>query len=519
MNLSKCRRIVFNLATGGLLTLVMIILATQPIRAAGPWYVAPGGDDGNDCLSPGIACATINGASSKASPGDTIYVATGTYTGTGTQVVLLDKDVTLSGGWDSTFTSQSEVSTIDGEGSHGGITVNGGVTAIVERFIVQNGSRYTTSGWISGIANSGTLTLNNCTVRGNSAGQYSGGGIGNSGTLALNNSTVSGNTAGWWGGGIYSESGSVTVSNSTVSDNSAMAGGGIFSRNGSVTVSNSTFSGNTTSAGGGGIYSRSASVTVSNSTVSGNSASAGGGICNDPGSTVELTNTIVAAQLSGGDCGGDLATSLGHNLDSDSTCNLNATGDIPGANPFLGPLQDNGGPTETHALLSGSPAIDADDDSACLATDQRGVIRPLDGDGEGIAVCDIGAYEFELPTIMVLIDIKPGSDPNSINCNNETQVIAVAILATEDFDATTVDHTTVAFEGASEMHVNKKSGEPRRHEEDVDYDGDLDLVFHLPLDDTDLACDSTEGTLTGETFDGQAIQGTDSVRMVDRDDS
>ncbi len=118
--------------------------------------------------------------------------------------------------------------------------------------------------------------------------------------------------------------------------------------------------------------------------------------------------------------------------------------------------------------------------------------------------------------VVVPIDIKPGSDPNSINCNNENGVIAVAILTTEDFDATTVDHTTVTFEGASETHVDKKSGEPRRHEEDVDCDGDTDLVFHFRLGDTDLTCDSTEAILTGETFDGQAIEGTDAVRMIDR---
>jgi hypothetical protein len=130
------------------------------------------------------------------------------------------------------------------------------------------------------------------------------------------------------------------------------------------------------------------------------------------------------------------------------------------------------------------------------------------------------AREYAFSTVVgerlkVDIDIKPGSDPNSINCNNEKNVITVAILTTEEFDATTVDHTTVSFEGATETHVDKKSGEPRRHEEDVDYDGDIDLVFHFRLVDTDLACDFQEGTLTGETFDGQAIAGTDAVRMID----
>jgi hypothetical protein len=117
--------------------------------------------------------------------------------------------------------------------------------------------------------------------------------------------------------------------------------------------------------------------------------------------------------------------------------------------------------------------------------------------------------------LIVDIDIKPGSDPNSINCNNPPGVIAVAILTTDDFDATTVDHTTVTFEGAGETHIDKNTGLPRRHEEDVDGDGDIDLVFHFRLGDTGLDCASTEGTLSGETFDGQAIEGTDAVRMID----
>lgn len=123
-------------------------------------------------------------------------------------------------------------------------------------------------------------------------------------------------------------------------------------------------------------------------------------------------------------------------------------------------------------------------------------------------------FRFETGVQAVLIDIKPGSDPNSINCENEKKTIAVAILTTLDFDATTVDHTTVEFEGASEAHVDKKNGDPRRHEEDVDDDGDTDLVLHFRLGDTALTCSSTDGTLTGETLGGEAIEGSDAVRMV-----
>lgn len=112
------------------------------------------------------------------------------------------------------------------------------------------------------------------------------------------------------------------------------------------------------------------------------------------------------------------------------------------------------------------------------------------------------------------IDIKPGSDPNSINCNPMEGTISVAILTTADFNALDVDHTTVTLEGAVETHVDRNSYEPRRHEEDVDGDGDTDLVLHFVAAETTLDCSSVEATLTGETFGGAAIEGTDSVNMV-----
>ncbi|MGD2069751.1 MAG: hypothetical protein PVI57_13850 [Gemmatimonadota bacterium] len=132
--------------------------------------------------------------------------------------------------------------------------------------------------------------------------------------------------------------------------------------------------------------------------------------------------------------------------------------------------------------------------------------------------CDGVVYDYTdggpPPGLGVTIDIKPGSDPNSINCGSPDEVVPVAILSSDAFDATTVDHATVEFEGATEAHVDRSSGEPRRHEEDVDGDGDVDLVFHFRVGDTGLGCASTGGTLTGRTIDGRAIEGSDAVRMV-----
>ena len=148
-----------------------------------------------------------------------------------------------------------------------------------------------------------------------------------------------------------------------------------------------------------------------------------------------------------------------------------------------------------------------------------GQIKRIEPDGSSSAVFFTGLSGPDHLVVVsrvttVSVDIKPGSDPNSINCNNEKESITVAILTTDDFDATTVDHTTVTFEDASETHVNKKTGVARRHQEDVDGDGDTDLVLHFRLGDTSLTCDSTEGSLEGETFDGQAIEGADAVRMI-----
>lgn len=118
------------------------------------------------------------------------------------------------------------------------------------------------------------------------------------------------------------------------------------------------------------------------------------------------------------------------------------------------------------------------------------------------------------PVLPVIIDIKPMAE-NTINCNNIKQKIAVAILTTDDFDTTTIDHETVLFEGAEELHLNKKTGLPKRHEDDVDGDGDIDLVLHFLLTETGLDCSSIEGVLTGMLFDGTPIEGSDGIIMID----
>jgi hypothetical protein len=129
----------------------------------------------------------------------------------------------------------------------------------------------------------------------------------------------------------------------------------------------------------------------------------GGGI--DNYATVTLISSIVANSTSGGDCFG-LISSGGYNLDSDGSCGLAGAGDQSGVNPLLGPLQDNGGPTNTHALLVSSPAIDhipigTNGCGTTITTDQRGVSRPQPSGGD----CDIGAYEFSYPVGGIVVPV------------------------------------------------------------------------------------------------------------------
>jgi len=215
------------------------------------------------------------------------------------------------------------------------------------------------------------VTITDCTVSGNSYW----GGIHASGltNLFVTDSTISGNSAntgfpgGDSGGGIYYPD---RVENCTISGNSAAtSGGGIYG--GFMEIENSTISGNSAGTSGGGIYEIGASdlvsLRVTNSTITGNSALSGGGIYNRAyaiNSVIEISNTILNAGASGENMfnDGGTITSLGYNLSSDDGSGyLTGPGDQINTDPLIGPLQNNGGPTFTHALLPGSPAIDAGD--------------------------------------------------------------------------------------------------------------------------------------------------------------
>ena len=243
-----------------------------------------------------------------------------------------------------------------------------------------------------------------------------GGGIRNQGTLTLINSRISGNTANDGGGILNSAGGALTLADTTISGNLStgaygFGGGGITNR-GAISLTSCTISGNTANNDGGGILNLGdGTATLTNTTISQNTARAfGGGISRQGFGAVTVTNTIIAGNTST-NCSGFDIVSLGHSLDDDGSCWFVAPGDISSADsPGLGPLHDNGSPTRTHALLFGSPAIDAGDPSACPSRDQRGVAR-ADGDGDGLFICDMGAYERPRP--------QSGSQQKCINAFNK----------------------------------------------------------------------------------------------------
>ncbi len=191
-------------------------------------------------------------------------------------------------------------------------------------------------------------------------------------------------------GGAILNSGSLTLDATTLASNIASQNGGAVENDGTLTVVDSTITGNTARLSGGGIDNTS-NLTVQSSTIAGNSANEGGGIAATDGST-SLVDTIIATNTAangGADVNGAV-NSLGNNLIGDPAGATGLTGhDLVGLNPDLGPLQNNGGPTPTLALLAGSPAIDAGTNTSTLANDQRGLPRVIDG------ASDIGAFELQ----------------------------------------------------------------------------------------------------------------------------
>src|SRR2546421_7192053 len=287
-------------------------------------YVSTTGDNtSNDCTNANNACATIAYAINQSNPGDTVQVAAGTYTEHG---ITVDRNLTIAG--DSAAATVVQAAATQASATERVFHIGTGTTVTISGLTIRNGGK-------------------------------------------------TGFTADAEGGGIYNDHAILTIANCTITGNRAQDGGGIFNNGvgagaAQLTVTNSTISGNSAASGGGGIvndgFAGSATLTITNSTLSGNSANLGGGILqngsNGGTASVTIGNTILNAGASGPNIFNlnGTVTSNGYNLSSDNGGGfLTATRDQINTHPMLGPLAYYGGPTATHILKTGSPAIDKGD--------------------------------------------------------------------------------------------------------------------------------------------------------------
>jgi len=403
------------------LLLVALAIPFQPAEVwgggVGPsdvWVAPPpAGSDNNTGTTEEHPFATIQWGIDHVAPDGTVHVAAGTYyenlsiayeqnlVGAGAQNTIIDgggsgtvisissdpdtpntiSGFTIQNGYTSGNTTASLWNPANEQVLFAGINLDS-IKTLPRPFkpISQGGGIY--------IGSTHIVILNDCVIKDNEAEE--GGGIYNCGQLYMNRCTVSGNSAVYGGGGIYNTpgwytgSGKMWLTNCTISGNQltefgGSTGAGIANIYGTMELLNCTIAYNSTNLHGldkaGGFYN------FANDSI-------------PDLHTAYFKNTIVANNTAGDDTSNngesypDGATvSLGYNLDSENSCGFDQPTDLVNTNPLLGPLQDNGGPTFTHALLHGSPAIDAGDNTGAPATDQRGAPRP-----QGTTY-DIGAYE------------------------------------------------------------------------------------------------------------------------------
>jgi len=422
-------------------------LTSEPLRIFGApntnWIVNST-VDADDGSCGGINC-TLREAINLATSGDTINFDSSILPGT---IIIddtlgeltIDKDLTIRN------TSKTKSMTISGNDLsrifhveyHDSLTLNnliltqgtsygnaiwneqGYVTVENCRF-EENGSTSASTGPIYN--DQGTMEINRSVFFDNAATQ--GGAIKNYGILTITNSTFEDNTAVNYGGAIYNTLGSasnmeLTIENSTFTGNTATNydGGAIYTEShGGVNVTNSTFFNNTAGGEGGAIFQDSANqgdeyLSIIHSTLSENnapSATFGAGVVSF--GYLKIVNSILVNSAGGDDCYWNLG---GSGIFIRNLILANAPGDVGCGTPYLtsGPmldsLADNGGFTETMALLSGSPAIDEGHADHCPPTDQRGLPRPQGGG------CDLGAYELDsYPTVLSIETAEPNPTNDS----------------------------------------------------------------------------------------------------------
>lgn len=447
----------FSLTVSGLMLIAVFCMINAPAYAIiGPQLITV--DTTNDTAdanpsdrvcNDGTGACSLRAAVQTASylsglitiqlPGGTFEL---TITGAGEQFgatgdldVIVPSQSTISISGSTSATSPTIIQGASGWDDRIFEVANGSVS--FSNLIIRGGNVADIGGGIKA-SNTSSVYLSNCQISNNSS-TGNGGGIAASGPVfSMDNCRIDNNASGANGGGIYALAVNTTIRSSTFDNNSATNGAGVHadSATGLVDIVNSTLSGNIAQQNGGGLFAM-RNVSLYSVTIADNMAAASGTIGYGGGiylfSSTSIRNSIVSGNhasyfvltnVDSPDCySPDPTTSFlgsqGYNLIGDMTrCAMDAiagdqlgTGTTP-IDAKLGALQNNGGVTPTHALLAGSPAIDAGNPNGCvdqtaiaLTEDQRGNIRVVDGDGDGAAVCDIGSVE-----VATIVSGDSGSD-------------------------------------------------------------------------------------------------------------
>lgn len=381
-------------------------------------FVNPGTGGGLFLISAtdvAIKSSSFSGNASTDSAGGLVMGATGSIALTDTAI---DDNVTTSGNGGGLFIAGGTDVTITGT-AEGAASISRNLAPIGGGALVTNTGSLTVTnvtlddnnsfGPVGGLFHTGgtTTTISGSRIRNNLASGGFVGGVGHGGTDAftIEDSIIEGNSiTGGAGAGVLNISDTDTfLTRSLVTGNSADGAGGGVAHVGptkTLFVTNSTIGLNFAGPQGGGIHTAGPAV-LNNATVVENAAILGSGIFNAGAGVITVKNSIVSHNFFSDNCGAAV-TSGGHNIEDGTSCGFTGTGDLD-ADPKLGSLQDNGGPTATYKPLSDSPAVDGGDPAGCtdatggaLADDQRQFPRPVDGNDDGTAVCDIGAAEFDL---------------------------------------------------------------------------------------------------------------------------
>ncbi|MCK4564858.1 MAG: hypothetical protein KAU94_09310 [Verrucomicrobia bacterium] len=423
------------------------------------------------------AANRIHDAVKVARTGDTVLIGDGTYDIASTIVITRGLTVRSMNGRGSTTVNANRncrvffLKSSKGSITLEGLTITGGYTS---------NKRWAHGG---GIAANGseTILISKCIVENNEAKEWGGGIIVSAGkggcvSAIIANCIVRSNRSGGTGGGIHAvmwkdAAGSITIENCLIHNNHIGEGGG----------------------GGVGNHAREdhEGIKVVNCTITKNHAPVGGGAIR-----VDVYNSIIVNNSSEGG-----TPDIGEGCRVFNSCSSmpsrSTTGNIRKKPQFVNAKKGD------FRLLPGSPCIDAGQNRhTTQSTDIDDNPRIVDGNRDGDAVVDMGAYEFQV--IAVEIDIKPGSKSNSINLKSRG-LLPVAILTTKTFDAASVNPSSLQFADAKPE---------RRMLHDVDADGDVDLLLQFKRQKLNLTADSTKAFLTGQTRDKHPFIGMAEIKVV-----